>query len=535
MGKGEADVRVGDNGRMTREKITPSAGSNDTSAERGQSPQGAPWWAGGETPPPFPLGSLHLFGLRNRRLDVALALILLMVVIACRAAAFPASIWDQDEAYLGLAVTDFDPAANRPHPPWFPLWVLIGKTVAPISTDPALGLRVSAAVAGVWTLFPMAALLAIWIRRHLAVAGAVLYLFLPGPWFLAGRAYSDTPAVLLLILTAAWWLRRRPDRIDLAAGSVAAGLGLLVRPQLALGIIGLGLWRLLTVRGPGHRWLVAGPLAGVVVAGALGTVFAAGGLAPLATGLGAHARYHLSGLAETDHGFAASGVARCVIRPETAGLWLALAVIGVVVWARHRRSVGRPWPLLLCLLGPLVVTSQLLQNPTLPRYALPLLALSIGPVVIGLATVLRRWTFPAVALIATVLAVVGLPQTAAYRTIESPPVTALRIANDVVDRSDGTVAVDRTLIAFADYGRAAGWLRARVINDFQLEIGAVAPPPPETTVAVFVRGRGGFVRSEASARAYRWPPGWVGRLESDRFMDVSVAIGPRVAGAASAW
>ncbi len=519
---------------MTREEIALPEGSISASTQHGHRLPGAPWWAVDEANPPCPLGSFSLFGLGNRRLDMGLVLIVLMAILACRAAAFPASIWDQDEAYLGLAVTDFDPAANRPHPPWFPLWVLIGKTAAPISPDPALGLRVLAAMAGVWTLFPMAALLAIWIRRPLAAAGAVLYLFLPGPWFLAGHAHSDTPAVFLLVLAAAWWLRPRPGRIDLAAGSIAAGLGLLVRPQLALGIIGLGLWRLLTVRGSRRRLLVAGPLAIVVAAGALGTVLAAGGVAPLATGLKAHAAFHVGGLAQIDHGFAVSGLARCVIRPELAGLWLALAVIGAVVWARHSRSLGRPWPLLLCLLAPLVVTSQLLVNPTLPRYALPFLALSTGPVVIGLATVLRRWTLPVVALAATVSAAVGLPQTAAYRTTESPPVSALRVANVAAGR-DGTVAADRTLMSFVDYGVAAGWLRARVINDFQLEIGVVAPPPPEATVAVFASGRGGFVRSEASVRTYRWPPGWVGRLESDRFMDITLAEGASIFPQPSRW
>ena len=150
-------------------------------------------------------------------------MVLLMALAVCRFAAFPASIWDQDEAYLGLAVVDFDPAANQPHPPWFPLWVLTGRVLAPLSTDPALGLRAAAAIAGFWIWFPLVALFAIWMRRELAAAAATLYVFLPGPWFLAGRAHSDTPATFLLVLAAAWWLRPQPGGPNCWAGRSLQG------------------------------------------------------------------------------------------------------------------------------------------------------------------------------------------------------------------------------------------------------------------------------------------------------------------------
>lgn len=485
--------------------------------------------------PSAPLGSWNLLGLKNVRPDGAIVLGLLVLLVGCRMAAFPESIWDQDEAYLGLAVADFDLAANQPHPPWFPLWILVGGWVAPFSTDPALGLRVMAAVLGIWTFFPLVGLFSVWVGRRLAVTAAVLYLFLPGPWFLAGRAHSDTPATFLLVLAAAWWLRRRPREADFVAGSVAAGLCLLVRPQLAPGILGLAVWRFFSVRSARDRLRVAGPLVALGAVGAVGMMVAAGGVAALASSFRAHAGFHVGGLADIDHSFAVSGLARCLVRPELAVLWLVLAATGVGAWARHRSAVGTPWPMILCFAVPLVVSVNLLADPTRARYLLPLLALSAGPVVIGLATIAGRWSMPLVALAVVVSAAVGLPQTRAYRSVESPPVAALRAADEVATLNHGVLVIDRTLVSFATYGRLSGWLKAPAVNDFQLEIGSVEPPPRDAAVAVYPLGHGEFVRSAASVEDHSWPPGWVRRLGPDRFGAVTVATRSVVTGMPSLW
>ena len=63
--------------------------------------------------------------LAESRPTVVLAL-LLLVVLASRIAALPASIWEQDEAYLAMAVQRFDPANGVPQPPWSPLWLVLG-------------------------------------------------------------------------------------------------------------------------------------------------------------------------------------------------------------------------------------------------------------------------------------------------------------------------------------------------------------------------------------------------------------------------
>jgi len=495
-----------------------------------------PGWAAPVSAPPSPLGDWDILGLSNRRLSVALGLLLLLAVAASRVVAFPASIWDQDEAYLGLAVAGFDPEANRPHPPWFPLWVAAGTLAAPLGLGPAQGLQAIGAAAGVWTLYPLAALFSIWLRRDLAAAAAALYLVLPGPWFLSGRAFGDTSATFLLLLAAAWWLRPDPDRPAIVRGAVAAGLCLLVRPQLLLVVCGIAACRWLGARARGDRAALVLPLLVVLAAGGIATVLAAGGVAPLWRSLLIHSRFQLDGLAAVDHGLTASGVARCLIRPELAVAWIVLAAVGLLAWHRQRRSVGNPWPLVIGGNVPLLVTIHWLSDPTRARYALPFLALTSGLVVAGLASMLgRRLAGAVVAAAAAGSLAIGLPQALRYRADDSPAIAALRVAAASASASGGPVVVERTLRSFADYLAVTGELRSPLITDFSVEIGAVDPPASATTIAVFPGGRGGFVAARESSATFRCGVSWVRRLESDRFLDVTVATGARVVRTTTRW
>jgi len=217
-------------------------------------------------------------------------------------------------------------------------------------------------------------------------------------------------------------------------------------------------------------------------------------------------------------------------------LWIVLAAIGAAAWHRRRRAVGSPWPLLLGGLAPVLVTTQWLADPARARYALPLLALTAGLVAIGLAACIGRRAAAAVmAAAAAASLVVGLPQALRSRTAVSPAVAALHAAASETAASGGAVVVERTLRSFADYLASTGELRSPLITDFSVEIGAVEPPPPATTVAVFPKGRGGFVAASEAAVSFRCDIPWVRRLESERFLDVTVATGAGVVRTPTRW
>jgi hypothetical protein len=505
-------------------------------ADGGDSGTARPGWARerGEVPP-CPLWTSNLLGLRAARFGILCTLVVVAGVVASRFAVVPASIWDRDEAHLGLAVARFDPSQGRPHPPWFPLWVVAGKLVRPLVAEPARGLQILSASAGAWSLFPLTALLSIWMRRRLAAAAAVLYLTLPGPWYLSARAYSDTTATALLLLAAAWWLRPQPDRRDLLGGSVAAAACLLVRPQLVLPVVGLACWFWLGARERRDRLLVVLPLALAALAAVLGLLIASGSAVEPLEALSIHLRYHTGGLADADRGFVMSGIARALIHPVLGVGWVLVGLGGLMAWQRSRHAVGAPWPLLTGGLGPVLVSAVLLSDPTQARYALPVLALSAGPVAIGLWTLLRRWSIAVVGAMVAVALIVGLPQSAAVRSGPSPVMAALDRAGREALEGGGVVVVDRTLRVFADYATEAGQLTVPVVTDFSVEIGAASQPPARTTAAVYDRGRGGFVVDGRSSETFSCSSPWLRRIGPDRFLDVTVVTGARVGRVPTRW
>jgi hypothetical protein len=182
------------------------------------------------------------------------------------------------------------------------------------------------------------------------------------------------------------------------------------------------------------------------------------------------------------------------------------------------------------------VTIHWLSDPTRARYALPFLALTCGLVVVGLASLLGSQLAGAVVAAAAAGSLaIGLPQALRYRADDSPAVAALRMAAVDAAASGGPVVVERTLRSFADYLASTGALRSPLITDFSVEIGAVEPPPAATTVAVFPEGRGGFVAARESSATFRCDIPWVRRLESDRFLDITVATGAQVVRAPTRW
>jgi len=480
------------------------------------------------------MGTLFLAGKIGSRWSGLLTIAVLLLLVLTRALVFPESVWDQDEAYLCHAVIDFDPVDNQPHPPWFPAWVAAGRLVAPLFAAPADGLRVLSGLSSVWMVFPLTALFGLWMRRDLALASALLYLCLPGPWFLSGRCFSDTPATFLLVMTAAWWLRPGPSRSDLLCGSLAGGLCLLVRPQLALPVLGLLVWRLISAGGR-QRLVLTGPLIAVVAIGVVGLVVAAGGISPLADAYRVHADYQLEGLDRAELTMRDSGLARALIVPEAAMAWLVLATIGCASWAKHRNIVGSPLPLLMAVVGPLIATVVFFSNPEITRYALPLVALTCGPVVLAAAVLFGRLATVLVAMAMTASLVIGVPQTVTYRSDPSPPVAALMRAGELADDVRGTVVVERTLLSFAGYLAASGDLRSRVVTDFSIEIGAVDAPDPATTVVVFPGRRAGFVSASEHREDFSCGIHWLERLERDRFLDLTVATGAHVEAETTQW
>ncbi|MCP4901890.1 MAG: hypothetical protein GY906_33415 [bacterium] len=482
-----------------------------------------PWWLPSrEAQSQQPIFSLHLWGLENKRLDVWLTLVLLALLVASRIVAFPASIWDQDEAYFATAVVHFDPLDNNPHPPWFPLWILLGKAFAPLFGDPARGLQFVSAYCSVWVVFPLSSLWSRIVLRPLATAAAVMYCTLPGVWMLSGRAFTEPAATALLAVAAASWFawEHPTSRI---VGSVGAGACLLVRPHFAIALGPLIVLAIYRRRNWRHTAELVIPAAVVVCLGFSWVVATAGGFGPLATALQTHGVIHFGQLGSLTPSFADSGLCRALLMPSFGVAWLALMAIGFFAGLRH---VRRSLMVIAAVLVPLTFIVVSGSNPEHTRYWIPLLAFSVGFVVLGLAQLARsRWVAVGVAaaLGASVIAV--LPSLSEYRSETSAVVKATRFAFTSARESGGIVVTDRALVSFVGYEQALRQFNGNVILDSQIILGETVPPPPFATIYLRDEQNPGLLESAENLYGFRCTDWLLRRIGQNRFLDLEVAAG----------
>lgn len=474
-------------------------------------------------PPANPLTGLHLFGLSDRKLDLALSLLLIGLLAVSRLAAFPASIWEQDEAIFSAAVVDLDPTDNRPHPPWFPLWIAMGKLVHLTGVDPSRALQLVSLAFAIWIVIPLTGLWSRMLPRPLAPAAAVLFAVAPGPWLFSGRAFCGTAATALLVASLALWIANDGRGRRVAAGSLMAGLAVLVRPQLLLPAAGAAVVLARRVRSGQRRWLVL-PAAAVTTGAAIVLVVVGGGIGPMATAFAAHAGYHLSRLPGVDLDLPAWGCVRSLGHPAVALVWLALTAAGVVRLVRLGRFRDAS-PILIGAVLPLLVEIHLLSNPHHARYAVPVLALTSGFVVLGLATVARRRTWPAVLVIAAVATAAVAPQLARYRSAVSPPLAALEAASAEAGRFNGVVIADRTLHAFVELRRLTRPPGPPVLYDSTVELGVDPGVPPARAVYVFDAVDDRRFAGVEPLLVFRCTIPLVRRLAQDRYTDIIVGFG----------
>ncbi len=335
---------------------------------------------------------------------------LVLLLVLSRFLLLPAGPWEQDEALLACGVLDFDPGHHMPQPPGFPLWVWLGRLLMALGVgDPARALQLASATASVLT-FP--ALVLLWeplLGRRQAVAAALLALFLPGSWFHASRAFTETAAAWAFMCALVVW--QRGERVFMPAALLLCTSALLRPPWLPfLLVVGL-VWAWSVRQWPGE--LLRGAGLALLLAGALVAplVLEAGGLDVYWQSLLQHGREHAFLLGTEGYHWAELGLVRGLGGGAPAALVLALALGG---WGSLVRGLG--WRRWLTVSGLALWFAYLLlftHNSTYPRYAVLALLVLPGPAVLGLGQLVRRpplvlgitglatllfalWTYPAV-------------------------------------------------------------------------------------------------------------------------------------------
>lgn len=331
----------------------------------------------------------------------------------------PGRLEDIDSLNFALGLQSYDIAAHQPHPPGYPVFILLAEgatAVAALMTPEggmpsAVGMALLSACAGAIALLALFSLLRTIEDAPLdATAITTLTAVSPLFWLTASRPLSDTPG-LAAALVAQWLIVRavaaRVRTRDVAIAALACGVAAGIRSQVAWLVVPLLVWLLWRAWRAGG-WRVLGP---GVCAAAAGVLAWAIPMVVLTGGVGAY-RAALASQAGEDF----EGVAMLVMQPGVRRLslnlvdtwvwpwgWWPLAIVVLTVAiaglaALYRRRGVAHW--LALGFGPYVLYHLLLQETETTRYALPVIPVCATLFVLGARVLARRWAPAVVSLVA---------------------------------------------------------------------------------------------------------------------------------------
>ncbi len=459
---------------------------------------------------------------RTRGRCVALALVLAGTFAAFHLPFLPQSLEDLDSINFALGLRRFDVAHHQPHPPGYPLFILVGRAMHLVVPREMTALTLVSIVAGAAGALAIVAL----HRRMFAtgwtwsIAAGAVAVTSPLYWLTASRPLSDMAGLAAAVAVQGMALGTR-NANGLIVASFCAGLATGIRSQVFWLTAPLLLWtiarnRVRTGDAP-RRWSSVAAVA--FLAGALlwliPLIVVAGGPGAYWRALAGQGGEDLSGvqmlwttptLNTLRDALYYSFVAPWAVWPSAALVLIASALGGIVLWRSERRHLE----ILGVAFVPYLAFDILFQETFTSRYALPLVVPLASLAVRGLQ---RFPTQPAlVALGGLVMwnAHVGGRSVAAFSSEATP---AFRLLADMKAANVDVTAVlapDRR--QSLDLRRPLAWLNDDApVFERQLP----APPQHEWLEAVEYLERrwtrAGLVRRRSAAGVHRPRPAWQAR------------------------
>src|SRR3954451_8186314 len=368
------------------------------------------------------------------------------LVLVSRILTAPRTPWENDEFLFAEAVRKFDPSRYHPHPPGFPLLVLIGKVFAWFVHDPWRALVVFSIIAAPIGFVAIARAFRNWIDDpNLAICGAVLYYFSASMLVHGTLALSDGPAMMFLGL--ALFAISRPHDAEHDRNAIAIGIwtsaAVGTRPQLLIPIAPMLIIAILQMRTMRQR------AACVIAFGLLSAMWflplvdAAGGFEATRLYEAKQAQYvaaHDATISRGGRSMAQLAV-RFIFHPwgtkyVTLPLF-ACVFLGIAAFLRLlRRDKLRStlWPLIVFTTVQLIFELGWMDPADAARYSLPIMILIALLAAVGLNVVKASIKVAATPIIVTAilaippLAYVG-PLAGGRTKVAPPPAAAAAFAN----------------------------------------------------------------------------------------------------------
>jgi hypothetical protein len=434
-----------------------------------------------------------------------------VVVLVSRILTAPRTPWENDEFLFAEAVRNFDPSRYHPHPPGFPLLVLIGKMFAVFIHDPWRALIVFSIVAAPIGFVAIArAFRNLIVDPDLAICGALLYYFSASMLVHGTLALSDGPAMMfvgLAFLAITTPHAEDHDRVAIAIG-IATSAAIGTRPQLLVPIAPMLIVVLLQMRTKRQR------AACLIAFGLLSAMWflpladAAGGLEALRVYELKQMQYVAMHDASMSRGaMSMTQIAiRFILHPwgskyVTLPLF-ACVFLGIPAFIARRRE-GR-WmsailPLAIFTGAQLIFELGWMDPADGARYSLPIMVLVALIAALGLGAIRRSVKFAAAPFIVTAILIAATlayvwPLVVERTKIASPPAAAAAFANANLP-PNSVIGYDIALKPHAEYLLS----RFRVLP-IEKAI-AESYDRPEVPLYFFANG----ASSDRSAHVFAWP------------------------------
>ena len=426
--------------------------------------------------------------------------LLALVFLALHLPYLPASLEDLDSINFALGIRRFDVAHHQPHPPGYPVFILIAKATHAVVPAEATALGLLSVAAGSLGVLALAAL----FRRldgsdtpvPWSLAAISVAMTTPLYWFTAVRPLSDSSGLAAALAVQAMTLAATSAR-GLAIASFCAGLAAGLRSQVVWLTMPLLVYRAL--HHGGHRGhggsnateqdFSSASTASSVVASL--TAFLAGALlwfVPLVMVSGGPSAYWhalfdqgaedlgniqmlwtMHRVRDVEDALYYAFVAPWAAWP-VAAVALTCAVLGVLRLFRHQRHA---LIVLAAAFGPYLVFDLLFQETFTSRYALPLVVPMAYLAVAGLRLLPWDTGLAFAVAIAMVDAHIGGTSIAAYARAKAP---AFRLLDDMRGAAGSTsppvLAMDRR--ESLDLRRPIAWL-----GDAMPAVARTLPAPPQ--------------------------------------------------------
>lgn len=302
-----------------------------------------------------------------------------LIALAVQIATMPRTPWENDEFLFAEAVKKFEPTiwAYHPHPPGFPLFVLLGKAMNELVGDPWRALVILNIVAAPVGFVAMSRAFHRWIGdADLAACGALVYYFSASYLLHGPLAFSDPVAIAFTALafySIAIEGEAEHDRAAIGVGlwsSAAIGC----RPQLVVALAPALVYAFVRLRDNRKRLAMVITFAVVSLMWFLPLLDAAGGPRELLIYEQQQARYFAAHDAAMSRGAKSSAdiAIRFLLHPwGSKYLTLPLVVLfllGIVpAWRRRRELV----PIVLFALAWLIFELGWMDPADAARYSLP--------------------------------------------------------------------------------------------------------------------------------------------------------------------